>query len=162
MALCPCGSEQPYRACCQPLIQGDQAAPTAEALMRSRYSAHVKSEIDYIQKTIHSSQREDFNRDESAAWSKRSEWVSLEILATENGGPDDDTGVVEFVARYRDKGKLCRHHEVAEFVKEEQRWFFKDGRAPDPVQTVRKGPKVGRNQPCPCGSGKKHKKCCSA
>jgi SEC-C motif domain protein len=162
MELCPCGSEQPFGACCEPFIQGVQTAPTAEALMRSRYTAHVKTEIDYIHDTIHSSRREQFNRKESTAWSKRTEWISLEIVRTENGGPDDDEGIVEFVARYREKGKLCRHHEVAEFVKEEHKWFFLDGSAPQAAPTVRKGPKVGRNQPCPCGSGKKHKKCCGA
>lgn len=162
MEQCPCGSEQPYNACCEPYIQGTKDAPTAEALMRARYTAHARTEIDYIQNTVHSSQLDEFNRTESTNWSERMDWISLEILRTENGGADDDQGIVEFVARYRNKGRLCQHHEVAQFVKEEQKWFFLDGHAPEPEQMVRKGPKVKRNQPCPCGSGKKYKKCCGA
>ncbi len=160
MELCPCGSEQPFSACCQPFLDGAQAAPTAEALMRSRYTAYAKTEIGYIHDTTHVSQRAKFNREDSAAWSERADWHSLEIVRTEGGGPDDTDGIVEFVAQYREKGKMCRHHEVAEFKKEEQKWFFVDGRSPGPVQTIRKGPKIGRNQPCSCGSGKKYKKCC--
>lgn len=160
MELCPCGSEQAYGQCCDPFISGNQPAPTAEALMRSRYSAYVKNEIDYILDTTHTRHRSDFNREDTEAWSRRADWLSLEIIRTENGGAVDEQGIVEFVARYRDKGRMCQHHEVAEFKKEGQRWFFVDGRAPEPAQTVRKGAKIGRNQPCPCGSGKKYKKCC--
>ena len=162
MDLCPCGSGQPYGTCCEPLIRGAQSAPTAETLMRARYTAHAVTEIDYIQNTTHSSRRDRFDRRQSTNWSKRMDWVSLEILRTDKGGLEDEQGVVEFVAQYRDKGKLYRHHEVAEFVKEDQCWFFLDGHAPEPAQTIRKEPKVGRNQPCPCGSGKKFKKCCGA
>ena len=160
MPLCPCGSDQPYRECCQPFIKGERNAPTAEKLMQSRYSAYVHAEMDYIHDTTHISQRDQFNREESEAWSKRADWHSLKIVRTEAGGPDDDRGVVEFVARYREKGKMCQHHEVAEFKKEGQKWYFLDGRSPGPVQAVRKRAKIGRNQPCPCGSGKKYKKCC--
>lgn len=162
MEICPCGSGKPYGECCEPLIRGTQTAPTAEALMRARYTAHVKTEIDYIYNTIQSDRREAFDRKESTNWSKRMDWVSLEILGTEKGGTADDKGIVEFIARYRDKGKLRHHHEVAEFVKEDQCWFFVDGHAPEQTQSVRQGPKIGRNHPCPCGSGKKYKKCCYA
>ena len=162
MELCPCGSELPFSKCCEPYISGDQTAPTAEALMRSRYSAYVKIKIDHIHDTTHASQRSEFNREDSEAWSRRADWRSLEIIRTEKGGIDDTQGSVEFVARYRDKGKMCQHHEVAEFKKEGEQWFFFDGHAPDPVQAVRKGEKIGRNQPCPCGRGKKYKKCCGA
>lgn len=162
MDICPCGSEKTYSECCEPLIRGACPAPTAEALMRARYSAHVKTEINYIHDTIHIDRREGFDRKQSTSWSKNMDWVSLEILHTEKGGMDDDQGVVEFVARYRDKGKLCQHHEVAEFIKEDQNWYFVDGHTPRQEQSIRKGPKIGRNQPCPCGSGKKYKKCCNA
>jgi len=162
MDLCPCGSGRDYLECCHPFIQGAQTAPSAEALMRTRYCAYVKSEIDYIYETTQSSQRSKFNREESLAWSRKAEWQALEILRTENGGPDDDSGVVEFIARYREKGKSVQHHEIAEFTKEDGRWYFVDGHAPKPSQSIRQGPKIGRNDPCPCGSGKKYKKCCGA
>jgi SEC-C motif-containing protein len=160
MELCPCGSGDVYAGCCEPLIRGERDAETAEALMRSRYSAYAKVEIDYLYQTTHLSQRSKFNHEESAAWSKKAQWISLEVLRTEKGGPDEDAGIVEFVARYREKERLVNHHEIAEFVREEGGWRFKDGHSPKPEQAIRKGPKIGRNDPCPCGSGKKHKKCC--
>jgi SEC-C motif domain protein len=160
MEMCPCGRGKDYADCCAPLIQGARDAATAEELMRSRYSAYAKSEIDYIYATTHAKQRSKFNHKESLAWSRNTEWQSLEILRTEAGGADDESGIVEFMARYREKGKAVQHHEVAEFVKQEGRWYFMDGHAPKPVQVHRQGPKIGRNDPCPCGSGKKFKKCC--
>jgi SEC-C motif domain protein len=162
MESCPCGSGQTYEQCCQPLIKGTRQAATAEALMRSRYSAHVKVEIDYIVKTTHPSKRGSVNRKEVEDWAKSSEWQSFEIVQTEAGGPDDDHGTVEFVANYRVKSKPNRHHEIAEFDKQEDRWYFLDGQPPKPKTLVRQGPKIGRNDPCACGSGKKYKKCCGA
>ncbi len=160
MSLCPCGSGKAYADCCEPLISGEQTAQSAEALMRSRYSAYVNRDIDYVYDTLHPKKRHGFNRKESEQWARRSEWVSLEILRTEDGMPQDRSGVVEFIARYRQKDKPVQHHEVAEFVKEDDRWYFWDGTTPKIEQSVRKGPKLGRNDPCVCGSGKKYKKCC--
>jgi SEC-C motif-containing protein len=160
MDLCPCGSGIAYPECCEPLISGHAGASTAEALMRSRYSAYVKTKIDYIYETTHASQRAQFNREESIAWSRKAEWHSLEILGIQGGGDQDTEGTVEFVARYREKERMVKHHEIAEFVRENGVWFFKDGQTPKQEQAVRQGPKVGRNDPCPCGGGKKYKKCC--
>ena len=160
MEPCPCGSELDYSECCHPFISGEKAAPTAEALMRSRYSAFVKTEIDYLHKTIPPNKQSGFNRKEATVWSQKSEWQGLEILQTEAGGEGDDAGTVEFVAKFREKGKMVRHHELAEFSKIDGRWYFVDGKAPQIVQAVRQGPKIGRNDPCPCGSDKKYKKCC--
>ncbi len=160
MEPCPCGSQLAYSVCCEPLIRGTQNAQTAEALMRSRYTAHVKTEVDYIYETTLPTQRKNCDRDSVTAWSKKSEWQGLEVLKTEAGGPEDQSGTVEFIARYREKGKAVRHHEIAEFAQNEGRWYFKDGHAPKAIQAIRQGPKIGRNDPCPCGSGKKSKKCC--
>ena len=162
MEICPCGSGQAYTDCCKPLIDGSRPAATAEALMRSRYSAYVKTQIDYIYETTHATQRSRFNRQESLAWSRNTDWQSLEILRTEGGGESDESGVVEFIARYREKDKAVKHHEVADFARVDGRWYFVDGQAPKPVQAVRQGPKIRRNDPCPCGSGKKYKKCCGS
>lgn len=160
MESCPCGSEKNYDECCELLISGKAEAETAELLMRSRYSAYVMDEIDHVFNTTHQDQRGQFNREESEAWARKTDWHSLEICRTEAGGADDETGLVEFIARYRNKGKLAHHHEVAEFRKEDGKWFFYDGHAPIYEQVVREGAKIGRNDPCPCGSGKKFKKCC--
>lgn len=160
MEKCPCGSGQSYEACCRPLIEEGEAAQTAEALMRSRYTAHVKAAADYVYDTTHPRKRSGVDRDQVLEWSRTSEWLGLEMVAAEAGGPEDETGTVEFVARYRQKGQHHDHQEVAEFAKKDGRWYFVDGKAPKTVQFVRQGPKVGRNDPCPCGSGKKYKKCC--
>jgi SEC-C motif-containing protein len=160
MDLCPCGSENAYADCCQPLIDGDTHAETAEALMRSRYSAHAKKEFDYIYDTTLPANRQEDDRKGTAAWSRKLDWQRLEIRQMDAGGPDDDKGTVEFVARYRKNSKAFEHHEIAEFVRDDGRWYFKDGAPPPPVQTIRQGPKIGRNDPCTCGSGKKYKKCC--
>ncbi len=160
MELCPCGSEKTYGDCCGVYIDGDQCAPTAEALMRSRYTAYTRIAIDYIYNTTHSSQRDNFDRKDNEKWAQKTDWQSLEIVNTIDGGAEDDTGVVEFIAQYREKGKPGRHHEIAEFRKEDGCWYFYDGRAPKIQQVKREGPKIGRNDPCPCGSSKKYKKCC--
>ena len=86
----------------------------------------------------------------------------MTIVRTERGGPADDAGVVEFIARYIEKGKPQSHHEIAQFRREDGGWFFYDGEAPRPQTVRRETPKIGRNAPCPCGSGKKFKKCCGS
>ncbi len=161
MEPCPCGSGQTYEACCRPLIEEGEPAQTAEAMMRSRYTAHVKAAVDYVHDTTHPRQRAGVNLEQVLEWSQTSEWLGLEIVDTQAGGPEDEKGSVEFIAHYRQKGKRYDHQEVAEFAKREGRWYFVDGKAPKTVQFVRQGPKVGRNDPCPCGSGKKYKKCCA-
>jgi SEC-C motif-containing protein len=160
MDLCPCGSEKAYAHCCEPLIEGQAHADTAEMLMRSRYSAHAKKKFDYLFETTLPESRQEEDRKETAAWSRKLDWQNLAVRSVEAGGPEDEKGTVEFVARYRKNGKAFEHHEIAEFVRQEDRWYFKDGQAPQQVQSVRQGPKIGRNDPCPCGSGKKFKKCC--
>ena len=158
--LCPCGNEQAYEDCCRPVISGEKQAETAEALMRARYSAHVKTEVDFIYETTHPDKRSDVEKRKVASWSRKSDWLGLQITATQDGGLEDDKGVVEFTARYREKGKIYVHREIAHFVRQDNRWYFLDGESPKQVQSVRQGPKIGRNDPCPCGSGKKFKKCC--
>lgn len=160
MEPCPCGSEKGYTECCEPIITDSKKADTAEALMRSRYTAYVKKEFNYIYESTDPSQRKEYDQSGGASWSKNFDWQGLEIVRTENGGPEDETGIVEFIARYRKKGSAFQHHEIAEFSKIEDQWYFKDGQPPTPTQFVRQGPKIGRNDPCSCGSGKKFKKCC--
>jgi len=159
---CPCGSAHAFEACCGKYISGAEHAPTPEALMRSRYAAFVVGGIDYIENTLAPHTRHDFDRAHVEQWSQDSEWLGLEIKSTDGGGPGDAEGWVEFVARFRLDGKDYAHHETSRFQKdaEDGRWYYVDG--VNGPRTVRKGPKVGRNDPCPCGSGKKYKKCCGA
>ncbi len=160
MENCPCGLEKEYSECCEPLIKGARKAETAEELMRSRYTAYSRAEIDYIVSTIVKSKQSEQDKNSIRKWSKNSTWKKLEIVNTEKGGPDDDEGYVEFIAHYITDGDRQTHHEIANFVKEDSTWYFNDADYPQVKQYVRETPKVGRNEPCPCGSGKKYKKCC--
>jgi SEC-C motif-containing protein len=161
MANCPCGNHLSYEKCCGPIISGEIDAPTAEALMRARYTAYVKGEIDFIINSHTPEGRENLSREETEAWSRDSQWEGLTIVGTREGGPSDTAGKVEFKARYIQGGLKNEHHEMSDFEKIEGKWYYKDGRTV-PSTVVRSTPKVGRNDPCPCGSGKKYKKCCGA
>lgn len=155
---CPCSSQKKYEDCCAPLHAGEKVALTAQELMRARYSAFVQQEIDYIVETHHPETRSSVNKDEIANWAKDSEWKGLEILATQDGMNDDSEGLVDFIANYEINGESVAHKERSLFKKSEGLWYFYNAASLDPVK--REGPKVGRNDPCPCGSGKKYKKCC--
>ncbi|MDX2259303.1 MAG: YchJ family protein [Hyphomicrobiaceae bacterium] len=161
---CPCGSTSAYAACCGPLIDGTRKPASAEALMRSRYTAYTRQDIDYVGRTLAPESSHDFDPAAARQWAKRSDWMGLEIVRTEKGGADDVTGTVEFIARYRDdKGNAHAHHETATFRKDaDGQWLFVDGWRAKPATVVREAPKVGRNDPCTCGSGKKFKKCCGS
>ncbi len=162
MQSCHCGSGQPFSTCCAPYIEGIESAPTAEALMRSRYSAYVEGAVDYLGETLHPQHRADWDRDATARWAADARWQGLEIVSTEAGQPDDLEGFVEFVAHYDEGVARKRHHERSRFQFHEGRWYYVDGDVPKPQTQRHEGPRVGRNDPCPCGSGKKFKKCCGA
>lgn len=160
MSDCPCGSNRIYDDCCGPYIAGDRPAPTAEALMRSRFTAYATRAVDYLFETTHPRRRKRSNRESIRQWAEKTTWRELQIHQVEGGGPDDHEGVVTFTADYTEDGEDRKHEEVARFKRENGRWCFYDGKAPGPAQVVRDAPKIGRNDPCPCGSGKKFKKCC--
>ena len=162
MSLCPCGSTLEFELCCSPILSGGQPAKTAEALMRARYSAYAKCDVDFLHSSLHPAHRQDHDRNATRRWAENSEWLGLEIAATEAGQEADDEGKVEFIATFKEKGVIRRYHEQSRFKKEQGKWFFVDGQMVKPKTEVHAGPKVGRNDPCPCGSGKKFKKCCGA
>lgn len=159
MDACPCGSNKDYALCCRPLIKGEQAAGTAEQLMRSRYSAFVNKEMDYILSSLHPDRRADYDEQSSRAWAENAAWHGIKILKTTAGGPDDTEGQVEFVVSYTENGARQEHHELSAFEKKDGSWYFSTGKTM-PKPAVRAAPKIGRNDPCSCGSGKKFKKCC--
>jgi SEC-C motif-containing protein len=153
---CPCGSGDDLDRCCGRLLDGEPA-PTALALMRSRYTAYVRGAIDYLIETHDESTRGPLDRSAIAAWSRETEWLGLEILATQRGGATDDEGIVEFIARGRTRGAPFAQRERSRFRRRDGRWYYVDGvasAAPRRVTAV-----VGRNEPCPCGSGKTYKHC---
>ncbi len=159
MDTCPCGSGRKYADCCGPYISGAKKAPTAEALMRSRYSAYATGAIDFIVDSCVSNGERDIDVEQTKRWSEKSTWLGLKILSTSKGGPADDTGTVEFVATYVMDGLKDQHREKASFKKVNGDWLYDDGEIV-PTTIVRSAPKTGRNDPCPCGSGKKFKHCC--
>ncbi|TAN39853.1 MAG: YchJ family protein [Nitrospirae bacterium] len=161
MGKCPCGSDRLYEECCEPLIRGTSPAETPEQLMRSRYTAYAMKEIPYLLTTLHPDHRKDYDEKSTRSWSESAQWHGLEILGTGAGGPGDSSGTVEFIATFTQAGKKTEHHEVASFSKMDGQWYFVSGEAPSLKPVVRTEPKVGRNDPCPCGSGKKYKKCCA-
>lgn len=160
MSKCPCGSGQEFSKCCEPFLKGEANPPTAEKLMRSRYSAFTVADVDYVEKTTDPSARGSFDRAGTTEWAKRSKWQNLEIVSTSEGGEKDTKGVVEFIARYSFEDQDQVHHERSEFKKRDGKWYFLDGKLVQ--QPFRAEEKAGRNDPCPCGSGKKYKKCCGA
>jgi SEC-C motif domain protein len=158
MTDCPCGSAVDFEVCCGPIISGSPAL-TPEVLMRSRFTAFVRGDLDYIEQTHAKEVRDSFNRSAAESTANSVEWVSLEILGTTDGGEDDDTGIVEFTAHFKKDDELQVHHERSNFRREDGRWVYVDGDM-NPKGEPRRVDKVGRNEPCPCGSGKKYKKCC--
>ena len=160
MSNCPCGSGESYAVCCEPIITGKQPAETAEQLMRARYSAHVKVDVDFLYATTHPDYRENYDHKGTKSWAEKSEWQGLEILGTNAGGSTDDEGEVEFMARFRDTEGVRNHHERGQFKRMKNKWLFTEGEMikSQPISVT----KIGRNDPCPCGSGKKYKKCCGA
>ncbi len=161
MSDCPCCSGRPFADCCEPFLDGRAQPETAEALMRSRYTAYEARRIDYLKKTTTGAARSEFDESTTRNWAATTDWRGLEILRTEQGGPADEEGVVEFVARYAVDGTTYHHHETASFVRENDAWRFADGTVAGAPTYRREEPKVGRNMPCPCGSGRKFKRCCA-
>lgn len=157
---CPCASQKDYAACCGPVIEQRRLAATAEELMRSRYSAYALGHVDWIIASQSPDGRQFVDRRATEEWSSRAEWHGLEIVQTQEGGLGDAEGVVEFKARYKIQDEDIVHHEIASFRKEDDTWYFVDGIEVKPRPFRRMQAKVGPNEPCPCGSGKKSKKCC--
>ena len=156
---CHCGSGKDFKDCCGVFLDYEQKPSSAEQLMRSRYSAFVVGAIDYIYDTHAPETQNEVSKDEIMTWSQSSDWMGLEIVDTQAGQASDNDGIVEFIAKYKTDGELYSHHERATFKKIKGDWFFFDGRI---VRNnyVNEMKNVGRNDPCPCGSGKKYKKCC--
>ena len=160
MTHCPCDSGSDLEQCCGPIIAGNAPAPTAEALMRSRFTAFARGNLDHVERTLCREERETFDPAAADDMAKV-EWTRLEILGTTDGSAGDDSGTVTFAAHFRQDGKRLVHHERSTFRREDGLWVYVDGdiNPKDPPRLVEK---VGRNEPCPCGSGKKFKKCCGA
>ena len=121
MSSCYCGNSVSFQDCCEPYIKGIANAPTAEKLMRSRYSAFATGAADYLVNTTHISKRRLHNKKDILDWSQANKWLKLEVLAsTEN--------TVTFNAYYLDENlKAQVHYEHSTFKLENGKWFYVDG-----------------------------------
>lgn len=156
--LCNCGSLKNYEECCGKFISGEVVPKSAEELMKSRYTAYTTQNIDYIMNTHDRATLNEVSRDILEEWSTSSKWLSLQILNCEKGCESDKEGIVEFIAKYELHGAVHSHHEKSLFIKDNGKWYYSKALPID--MTIKKESKAGRNDPCPCGSGKKYKKCC--
>jgi SEC-C motif-containing protein len=136
--LCPCGSDQLFEQCCDPIING-VPAKTAEELMRSRYSAYVLGHWQYLWESWHLDTRP------SSVSPTNTEWLGLSIVKS-------TSSTVEFIAGFREGSKIMVLHETSRFEQVDNRWCYLDG--------ICDITEAGRNTACPCGSGKKTKRCC--
>ncbi|MBF0356061.1 MAG: SEC-C domain-containing protein [Alphaproteobacteria bacterium] len=158
MTLCPCSSGLELTACCGPILKGTPAL-TAEALMRARYVAFVGGDLDFLERTLAPEAKADMDRHAVEAAMKGVEALGFELRAVDGGEEGENSASVEYVARFKSNGKPLAHHERASFRRENGEWLYVSGEV-GPRQAPRQTQKVGRNDPCPCGSGKKYKKCC--
>jgi SEC-C motif-containing protein len=151
---CPCGSLLTFTNCCGPFLTGNAVAPTAEALMRSRYSAFCFHNSGYLIQTLHPSKRSASDKQDLESSFSETGWLSLNIMQCSQGKEQDKQGQVEFIARYCTDKQLQQLHERSNFVRENGLWFYVDGKLFDSTPTL-----PGRNEPCWCQSGQKFKKC---
>lgn len=128
--------------------------------MRARYSAYVKGEVDFLLASLHPDGASGVDRESTKSWSQNAEWHGLEVLGTSGGGDKEETGEVEFVAKYTMQGEPQRHHERAMFKRHNGNWLYLDGNEIHPAPVVGPRVRLGRNDSCLCGSGTKFKKCC--
>lgn len=126
--------------------------------MRSRYTAYSRMDDQYLLDTWHPKTRP--NTKHPSDEGDNTTWTGLSVLRTEAGQAGDKKGVVEFIASCDVNGKPNQLHEISEFTHDDERWYYVNGYDQEPIR--RESPKIGRNEPCPCGSGKKYKKCCGA
>jgi SEC-C motif-containing protein len=122
---CPCGSGETYAQCCERFHLGAMAAPTAVALMRSRFSAFAVGDENYLVDSWHPS-----TRPNGVPLDPQLRWIRLDIINTVAGGPFDTTGIVEFRAHYRSPETRGALHERSTFVRQGGRWFYVSGDDP--------------------------------
>ena len=129
LSTCECGSGVSADRCCVRYVEGEVAAPTAQALMRSRYYAFIHRNAEYLLESWHPSSRPttlDFEQDTT-------QWQKLQILDCVDGDVNDTRGIVEFKAYYVDGGRRHCLHERSSFIREAGRWYYVDGVVPEPL-----------------------------
>jgi SEC-C motif domain protein len=153
---CPCSSGKQYQRCCEPYLLEKKIPQTPEQLMRSRYCAFALVKVNYIQATMRDAALKKFDFKDTREWTAGLRWLDLKVLHSEQQA---DVGYVEFIARYISaEGTEESMHEKSKFKRCEGRWYYVNAVQLLDHSDVSK--KIGRNDPCHCGSGRKFKKCC--
>lgn len=129
-------------------------------MLEARYRAYETGDVDFIVESVHPSVRAKHDRASIESWSRKAEWLGLTVEEEEPAS--EDKAFIRFGVRYREEGQDIDHRERAEFRRHDGRWFYYDSTFPKREPVRRAADKVGRNDPCSCGSGKKFKKCCGA
>lgn len=162
--LCPCGSGLALKECCGQYLEGTQQPPHAEALLRARFSAFCLEQYAYILETTHPDFRDDMTEDTVRENSKGVRPLRLDVRESGTAPARDGSGeafeTVTFIAMYDVKDRPYQFAETAYFRREGDTLYYVEGMRHRPLGYRRAMSKVGRNEPCPCGSGKKYKKCC--
>jgi SEC-C motif-containing protein len=153
---CPCGSGQPFADCCEPVLAGRRPAATAEALMRARFTAHVVHDFGFLHRTYRPTSRQPYVEEKGTP---TTQWTKLVVHHHEEG-PAPDTATVDFSAYGTEEGRELVLHEKAEFARQDGGWIYTRALREGPAPFKATARKPGRNDPCPCGSGKKYKQCC--
>lgn len=122
--MCPCGSGEKLLSCCGPFLSGLAVARTAEALMRSRYSAYVTLNISYLKDTLWPKNRPGFDETATMQWARENHWTGLTVLDVCGGEAADREGTVLFEAKYLAGGKLNTHREFSRFRKKAGHWYY--------------------------------------
>ncbi|MBQ4831633.1 SEC-C domain-containing protein [Pseudoalteromonas sp. MMG010] len=151
-SLCFCGTQHSFADCCEPIILNNRQAINAEQLMRSRYSAYVLENAQYIYETYASTVQSENPINEINDFATSCRFVELNVINAEE--TSDTTAMVEFKAFYFYENLFCQLHEKSQFIKEQSQWRYLTGEI---IPVADK--KIGRNDNCPCNSGKKYKKC---
>lgn len=124
---CPCGSGKPFQYCCEPIVSGQKKAPTAEALMRSRYTAFAMGAIDYLVNTTAPEKRGEDDAEILAEQVKYTNWTGLTIIDKNLGGRADQEGMVEFEAHFETDDQNGTLYEKSNFRRENEQWLYVDG-----------------------------------
>ncbi len=153
---CPCGSGLTFGECCEPVLTQKRPAADAAQLMRSRFTAHALRDHRHLHRTYLETARKPYVEEKPEG--EEPVWTRL-VIHSHEAGARPDLAFVDFSAYYKDGDAERALDEKSEFQKIDGHWFYKRSSRIGPAP-VKAAPKVGRNDPCPCGSGKKFKQCC--
>ena len=161
-STCPCNSTQSFatQPCCEEIIAGRRKAQTPDELLRARYTAFATGAIEFIGATTHPDALDEYEEAATRQWATTATFTKLDIFETVSDG--EDAAYVTFEAHFTQNRQKQIHRERSRFERLNGEWFFHSCDLLKPRTIKYSTPQPGRNQQCPCGSGKKFKKCCAS